>query len=354
MQTIKLTIRYRVLFIGILCAAIFCVSACGLLSPDSSKKEPKKECDKVLAEIGLTKICLDDFESRILKFPPAHRKKYKDQSGKLKLLHSLVEEELLSLEAINRGLENDPKIISRLAKIKKKVLVRRIKKSIKDEKIDISEEETRKYYEEHAEEYLKPETISVRHIFFKIKRKDSAQEKAKKKKQAENVLAKIKSGELTFQDAARKFSDDKVSAQNGGELPVIKKDSKKPLFAKVAFRLTKPDEISKVFKNRNGFNILQLIKKNEQEAKDFDTVKSKINKKIQQEIRKTRIENLKSRLESEIKIVINEDLLADEDVVEDIDEDGDKGDKLSSEYPITNGKQGDRGSISDELVNNHP
>lgn len=93
----------------------------------------------------------------------------------------------------------------------------------------------------------------------------SAEEQAKKeadaRKKLEEIVADIKAGKTTFEDAARKFSDDKTSAVDGGALPWFAKNGMMvPEFENAAFALAKPGDLSGIVKTQYGFHVLKLIK----------------------------------------------------------------------------------------------
>jgi peptidyl-prolyl cis-trans isomerase SurA len=57
------------------------------------------------------------------------------------------------------------------------------------------------------------------------------------------------------------YSEDKASAQQGGELGFAGRGSYVPEFANVAFNLTDPKAVSKIVETEYGFHIIQLIEK---------------------------------------------------------------------------------------------
>ena len=87
------------------------------------------------------------------------------------------------------------------------------------------------------------------------------------KAKADQVLADIKAGKITFADAAKQFSADKGpdgsgSAANGGELPYTPKERWDPGFAAGAAALAKPGDITPApVKSRFGYHIIKLISK---------------------------------------------------------------------------------------------
>jgi len=72
---------------------------------------------------------------------------------------------------------------------------------------------------------------------------------------------RVQSGQSQFSTLARFYSDDEVSARNGGELGFVGKGQVVPEFAAVAFSLTDPQKVSKIVETEYGYHIIQLIEK---------------------------------------------------------------------------------------------
>lgn len=72
---------------------------------------------------------------------------------------------------------------------------------------------------------------------------------------------RINKGETSFSTLARLYSEDQVSARQGGELGFMGRGELVPEFANVAFNLTDPKTVSKIVESEYGFHIIQLIDK---------------------------------------------------------------------------------------------
>lgn len=81
------------------------------------------------------------------------------------------------------------------------------------------------------------------------------------KEQLRGWAERITNGTTSFSALARMFSQDEVSARQGGELDYFGKADMDPAFANVAFSLNDPRKVSKVVQSEFGFHIIQLIDK---------------------------------------------------------------------------------------------
>jgi peptidyl-prolyl cis-trans isomerase D len=142
------------------------------------------------------------------------------------------------------------------------------------------------YYDQHHEEFRVPEQVNVRHILIKSplpgpdgKVDPKALDEARAK--AQDVLKQVKASG-NFADLAKKYSDDTVSAKNGGSLGFIGKGRTVPEFEKAAFSLPKGGT-SDLVQSSYGFHIIHVDEKQEAHLKSVDEVKGQIEPLIKQQ-----------------------------------------------------------------------
>ena len=145
-----------------------------------------------------------------------------------------------------------------------------------DKNVKITDEEMQKYYNEHKKDYYKDE-VKASHILISTvddngKELSEAKKKEAKKK-AEEVLKKAKSGE-EFSELAKEYSDDKGSAENGGDLGYFTKGQMVQPFEEAAFSL-KPGEISGIVESQYGYHIIKVYDKIDEQL-PFNDVKDEI------------------------------------------------------------------------------
>ena len=81
------------------------------------------------------------------------------------------------------------------------------------------------------------------------------------KDELRSYTERINNGSSQFSTLALLYSEDKQSAQQGGELGFAGRGSYVPEFANAAFSLTDPKTVSKIVETEYGFHIIQLIEK---------------------------------------------------------------------------------------------
>ncbi len=124
--------------------------------------------------------------------------------------------------------------------------------------------------------------ILTAHIMLKFNKDMSEKDKENLKSKMDEIYSKVKSGEK-FEDLARQFSDDKPSAEKGGQLQWFG-SSRMPLeFEKAAFSLKNNGDISEPFATSYGWHIVKRIDK--KDLAPFEKMKGEIKQRINKDTR---------------------------------------------------------------------
>ena len=151
--------------------------------------------------------------------------------------------------------------------------------------------------------------IEVAHIVIMNNKKDK---EGDAKTRIFNIYEKLKNKQDTFENLARKFSDDKNSARRGGKLRKFGIRSMIPPFEKAAFALKNPGDFSEPFQTRYGWHIVKLLKKYPVPA--FEQIKGMLKQKVMRDERsKMGKEKLLKRIEKQfpVKMTGNLDVVKD-------------------------------------------
>jgi peptidyl-prolyl cis-trans isomerase C len=258
--------------------------------------------EKVMATVNGVNINESDFNEELSGIPEAYRKMVSANKGKF--LDDLVLQELLSQEAKKQGLDKDPEIVKSIERIKTKLLAKKlIEKQIVDS-AKVTDDDVKKYYDEHKSEFMDPEQLQASHILIRVKDPaNEAEDKAAKEK-AEELLKKVQGGG-DFAAIAKESSDCPSSAK-GGDLGFFSKGQMVPEFEKAAFELKK-GEISGVVKTKFGYHIIKVTDKKEARQMTLDEVKDQIKDQLMREKQKTAFDDYTNNLKSKATIKINEE-----------------------------------------------
>jgi peptidyl-prolyl cis-trans isomerase D len=138
--------------------------------------------------------------------------------------------------------------------------------------ITVSDDELRQYYAQHKTEYSLPDRVKAQHILFKTQGK-KPEEIAPIREKARQVLDRAKKGE-DFAALAKQFSED-TSASNGGDLGSFTRGQMVPEFERVAFSLM-PGTVSDLVDTQFGIHIIKVNEKENARERPFDEVKETI------------------------------------------------------------------------------
>jgi peptidyl-prolyl cis-trans isomerase D len=147
--------------------------------------------------------------------------------------------------------------------------------------VTLSEDDLKKYYEQNKARYTAAEERRASHILIKADAAASAQDKAKAKALAQTLWAQVKAAPNTFEEVAKKHSQD-ASAQSGGDLDFFGRGMMVKPFEDAAFGL-KVGEITPVVETEFGYHIIKVTAQRGGETKSFADVRKEIETEIGQQ-----------------------------------------------------------------------
>jgi len=167
-------------------------------------------------------------------------------------------------------------------------------------KINVTEDDAKKYYSENTNEFKIPGQVRASHILVKPDitdpNADPNEAKAKAKTKAEGLLKQIKGG-ADFAELALANSDCPSSKQ-GGDLNFFSSGQMVPAFEKAAFEL-KVGQVSDIVETRFGYHIIKVTDHKDPNNITFEQAKGDIEnvltQKKQGELAKEYIESLKAK-----------------------------------------------------------
>jgi len=169
-----------------------------------------------------------------------------------------------------------------------------------DDKVNITEEDARKYYSENQQQFEIPEQVRASHILIKPDTSDPNVEpalaKAAAKAKAEELLKQIKDGD-DFAELALANSGCPSSAR-GGDLGFFSRGRMVPAFEEAAFAL-EVGQVSDIVETQFGYHIIKVTDRKDASVTMFEQAKDDILKLLTQtrqaELAKEYIESLKAQ-----------------------------------------------------------
>jgi peptidyl-prolyl cis-trans isomerase D len=168
--------------------------------------------------------------------------------------------------------------------------------------VKVTDDELRQYYDQHKDEYTLPERVKAQHILFKTQGK-SPEEIEKIKEKARGVLDRAKKGE-DFGSLAKQFSEDST-ASSGGDLGDFGRGQMVPEFEKTAFSLG-VGAISDLVQTQFGIHIIKVNGKQERRERPFEEMKEAIRPIVETRRAEQRASELAQQIA--VDLVNNKDL----------------------------------------------
>ena len=286
---------------SVLCLAL-ALAAC---SKKSDKSGP------VVAEVGKETITADEVRQRLNETSPFLRARYSTLERKKEFLENMIRNELLAQEAIRQGYDKSPAVREQM----KRAMIQELIRHELDSRLsgaDIADDELKKFYEAHLDDFVKPERARVYHIL--LPAKDAKERAAAHKKAAallKDIDAREKKGEVNaFQTTAIKESKDPLSAPLGGDLRFLSKDELAKAYnaelANTAFELKGPGEKSAPFDTPAGVELVKLQVKTVAMNRTFEESKDSIRQRVARERRSRDYDEWLKKLRENTKIAIIE------------------------------------------------
>lgn len=162
-------------------------------------------------------------------------------------------------------------------------------------KVSVTGQQIERAYNDNIQQYSTPEQVRASHILLKTEGKDDAAVK----KEAEDLLAKIKAG-ADFAELAKQKSEDEASAKKGGDLDYFPRGQMVPEFDKVAFSL-EPGQVSDLVKTQYGYHIIKVVDKKPAATKTLAEVRPQIEDQLKWEQAQAQAQKIADQVGSELK-----------------------------------------------------
>ncbi|MCR4402240.1 MAG: peptidylprolyl isomerase [Firmicutes bacterium] len=168
--------------------------------------------------------------------------------------------------------------------------------AIASKDVTVGDDEVKKYYDEHKEDFKEPEEVKARHILVKDEK-------------TANEIRKELAGGADFAELAKAKSEDPGSKDKGGDLGYFQRGAMDPAFEKVAFEL-KIGETSGPVKSSFGYHIIRVEDKKPERVPSLEEVRDEVVKQVTREKAKP-ASTVISELKDAAQIKINDKALQD-------------------------------------------
>lgn len=241
----------------------FILTSCGVRNNSQDQSDISNESTNiVVAEVNKTKIFLLDIEDLAISRGLIGEGDTIQFDSEIydKVLNEAIDQRLLALKALEKKIDQESKATRRLAFAREHTLSNiMLEKYIKSK---VNEKTIKQLYVEQQNLRGQMDEIQVRHILLE----DFTE--------ASTVSIRLSKGE-SFDDLVSEYSKDTFTNENGGVLPYFSRGMMDDEFSKLAFSLM-IGEVSDPIETKDGWHILQLLKRRRARQPTLTEMKEKI------------------------------------------------------------------------------
>jgi peptidyl-prolyl cis-trans isomerase C len=263
---------------------------CALTAVASIAVAQDKPADPIVIAAGDVAIRQSEFEQALQTLPEQYQQ-YAMGAGKRQFAEDYLRMKMLAAQGTKAGLDKSPDVIAQLNLMRENLVANAQLKKI-EEGIKVSDDDLKKVYESNKSQY---EQVKARHILIAFKGSPAAQQgkpeltEEQAKAKAEDLRKQIVGG-ASFEELAKKESDDVGSGAQGGDLGEFGRGQMVPEFEKAAFE-SKVGDVTPVVRTQFGYHI---IKVDQHASTPFEEVKATLDRTERQQRLQGELEKMKT------------------------------------------------------------
>jgi len=259
--------------------------------------------NQVVAQVGNEQLTEEKLNARITMLPPQVQEMLKNNPAtRGQLINAWVEMILWAKDAESQGLEKTPDIQLKLSDMRHSVLAMAAKEKLAKD-MEVSSAERDEYYQQHKQEFIKPEEVSAQHILINLPEKSTPEEETKAQAIVKEVQEKIKKNE-SFAELAKTYSDDPGSKTNGGNLGPFGRGRMVPEFEKAAFA-TPVGQVSEPVRTKFGFHLIKVNEKTPESQQTLADATEKIDAIIKGKKQKAALDKHLTELKGKYPVTVS-------------------------------------------------
>lgn len=245
-----------------------------------------------IAEVNGKPVTQERFEAYLkLKRVPAQNAEWVDRE-----LDDYLEREGLAGQIEEQGLLPVDQIEAEVSEFRKQMLISRYFEEYLRERV--TDEAVRNFYATNPGQF-QAKKVHVAHILLRTNSAMSDAERQALLTKAQEVHSRANAQE-DFTTLAKEFSEDLLSAQNGGDLGWLQEGAIDPTFSSKIFAM-KAGELSEPVVTPFGFHVIKVIEGPQVIKQPFEAVSGDIRYRLRQEAKQAELERLKQAAKIEKK-----------------------------------------------------
>ena len=265
--------------------------------------------EKTLFTIRGRRFTVGEFLDEYQNFPTDVQARYRDFEAKKELVDRLVERLLVLDSASSQML--DVKNKREIEDARRHVLAEILHQEEMQDKLQASDEEVKKFYDQHRSHYVEPPKVKIGYIRVGMGGSEDSRKKARGRiEEAAKRLQAAKDRPEIFAEVAMEFSEDPETAAKGGELDrwLTRQDDSLSHalahdFTEGVFRL-KAGEISPVIAMGDSNYIVRVKEKQEEKPFAFEQAKAMAREDLLAEKHGHALDEMQAELARRMRLVV--------------------------------------------------
>ncbi len=200
---------------------------------------------RTVIRVGSRRITSDEIRARLTGVPEYYYGFLSTEGGMRQYVEGVVKEQILVQMARRRGLHRRQDVRERLRDLEEQLLIGTMIQELQKRNLGISDAEVEDFYQQHSQEFRRPQKVRVSHILVSTR------------KEAQRVLKRLSEGE-DFASLVRKYSIDTQTSRSGGDVGYFSRGEMVPAFENAAFALKDIGDISGIVQTEFGYHIIKL------------------------------------------------------------------------------------------------
>jgi parvulin-like peptidyl-prolyl isomerase len=270
--------------------------------------------ERTLFTIHGKRYTVGEFWREYQELPASFLADYQGAEGRKALAERLIERLLLVEDSYDRVLAANE---GELDEMRLDVLAQMMEQVEVDDRIEVTDEEVRAYYDEHKAELVMPPQSRIRYIMIGLGETEDERQRAREK--ADEAYKRLVPGLFQqgedFAVVAREYSEDELTASQGGELPGWIGEGQ-DLFAELADHpfhqqvlALREGEISRPFEWGGAVYIVQVLERTDPEPMPFEEARDFLSEDLRLQKHDELLVELSQRLMEQADVEIYESTL---------------------------------------------
>ncbi len=255
---------------GIICSILLLWLLAGCEQQADPALDATPSLTPVVAVVDGKEIRESDIDMEIEQMPESVSRYGDDPKVRAHILQGLIRSQLLSEAARTEGLDLDPRVQQRMARVQRQILIGAARSWRLEHMPKIQDQDIQHYYQQHLDEFTVPEQVHARHIIVGSEKK------------AYRLLQQLRQHRDRFSSLAATYSLDDSNKARGGDLNWFPRGVMLKPFDDAVFSL-KVHGLSHPVKTRFGWHIIEVLGKRAEMQKPLSQVRDEIVAVLQQQ-----------------------------------------------------------------------